>query len=176
MNASFTTKFSNKANQLIADKYTYFVPKILKGIEQLQPTNENLYFYYQEYVMLQRKLKKDYKIDVLHPKIHTIREDKHNRWKAGNLIHFYIYTRTKNQLLFAPILKCKSVQSIEVLWHDPDGFLTATPRVYINQRWIIGDELKKLALNDGFESTETFFAYFNTDFKGKLIHWTDLKY
>ena len=36
--------------------------------------------------------------------------------------------------------------------------------------------LRELAKNDGFESVEDFFAYFNKDFKGKIIHWTDLQY
>lgn len=28
----------------------------------------------------------------------------------------------------------------------------------------------------GFDSVKDFFRYFNKDFKGKIIHWTDLKY
>lgn len=176
MNASFTTQFPKTAHPLISGMHTHFVPKILKGIEQLQPDNEMLYFHYQEYVMLQRKLNKDYTLDVQHPKLHTIREDQYNRWKTGNLIHFYIYTRTKNQLRFAPILKCTSVQKIEILWHDPDGVVNAIPNVYVNNRWIIGDDLDTLVYNDGFNNQAEFFAYFNTTFKGKLIHWTDLKY
>ena len=34
----------------------------------------------------------------------------------------------------------------------------------------------QLAINDGFESLKHFFEYFNEDFEGKIIHWTDLKY
>lgn len=34
----------------------------------------------------------------------------------------------------------------------------------------------KLAINDGFESIDDFFNYFNEDTTGKIIHWTDLEY
>jgi len=176
MNLAFSTTFTKKPKTLLSQSPTLFVPKILLGIEQLQPDNENLFFYKQDYIFLQRKLKKDYKLDVNHPKIHTIRRDASNRWKTGNLIHFYIYTYTKNQFQFAPILKCVSTQKIDIVWHDADGFKCAIPNVYINNRWIVGEDLKQLALNDGFISVNDFFAYFNTDFTGKLIHWTNLKY
>ncbi|MFV9549654.1 hypothetical protein [Algibacter sp. PT7-4] len=176
MNCSFSTTYPKYLPEILANTPTLFVPKILKSIETLQPNNENLFFYYQDYVFLQRKLKQDYKTDVNHPKLHTIREDKNNRWKTGNLIHFYIYTRTKNQHLFAPVLKCKAIQNIEIVWHDPDGLKTPIPRVYINNRWIVGLQLEALVRNDGFKSIEAFFAYFNTSFKGKIIHWTDLRY
>jgi len=41
---------------------------------------------------------------VSKPKIHSIREDKPNRWKSGNDIHFVIGNRTKNRYLFCPII------------------------------------------------------------------------
>lgn len=37
-------------------------------------------------------------------------------------------------------------------------------------------QIEELAMNDGFESVDQFFAWFNKDWKGKIIHWTDLKY
>lgn len=35
-----------------------------------------------------------------------------------------------------------------------------------------------IVLNDGrsFPSVEAFFQFFDKDFNGKIIHWTDLKY
>jgi hypothetical protein len=35
---------------------------------------------------------------------------------------------------------------------------------------------EQLAINDGFETVEHFFRWFNEDFSGKIIHWTDLRY
>jgi hypothetical protein len=33
-----------------------------------------------------------------------------------------------------------------------------------------------IAVNDGFNGLFDFFKYFNKDFTGKIIHWTDLRY
>ena len=49
-------------------------------------------------------------------KIHTIREDKHDRWKAGNKIHFATGIRTKNYNQFYSGV-CKSVQAITLVNH-----------------------------------------------------------
>jgi hypothetical protein len=38
------------------------------------------------------------------------------------------------------------------------------------------EEMIRLARNDGFDSVEDFFSFFPEDFKGKIIHWTDLRY
>jgi hypothetical protein len=35
--------------------------------------------------------------------------------------------------------------------------------------------MNELAKNDGFNSIDDFFGWFNTDFKGKLIYWEKLK-
>lgn len=34
----------------------------------------------------------------------------------------------------------------------------------------------ELAVNDGFDSDEMFFKWFDKDFDGWLIHWTDKRY
>ena len=177
MNLSFTTKWSKTMPSHMANNPTLFVPKIILGLQQQKPQFEPVYQHcLRNYVFLQRKLKEDYKLCVDYPKLHTIRHDTKNRWKAGNRIHFYIYTRTKNQLRFAPIIKCTATQKIEIIWTDGDGFKMAQPTVWIDGSWILGDALNQLAINDGFNNVEDFFAYFNKDFTGKLIHWTNLKY
>jgi hypothetical protein len=177
MNLSLSTQFPKHLEKPLTSTETLFVPKILKGLQQHQLiTDVDAKHYLMQYVFLQRKLKKQYKIDVDAPKLHTFRHDANNRWKTGKLIHFYIYTRTKNQLLFAPVLKCVSTQKIEIVHQDPDGFKLAAPQVYVNNRWIIGKPLEQLIKNDGFASPAHFFAYFNTCFTGKIIHWTNLKY
>ena len=47
-------------------------------------------------------------------KIHTIREDKHNRWKPGRTIQFANGIRTKNYKQFFEG-ECKSIQPIKIL-------------------------------------------------------------
>lgn len=107
----------------------------------------------------------------LHPKLHTIRKDQNDRWRPGMDIHFVINGRTKDRFQFAPVVKCTIVQRIEVKHAFPHRY------VFIDDRYIASwKELDALARNDGFDSIEDFFRYFNEDFKGKLIHWTNLKY
>ena len=107
-------------------------------------------------------------------KKHTIREDKHDRWKAGRVIHFATGVRTKRYTHFKTG-QCVSVQAIEINYDytQPVGPCVS---VFIDDRFLHPDEIKILAKNDGFEDTSEFFDWFNKDFKGKIIHWTDLKY
>lgn len=120
-------------------------------------------------------------------KLHTIREDKHYRWRTGMDIHFYVFARTKARLQFAPVVKVKRIQSIEIeiAGFNKDGHV-AGALVKIDGKYLGGynhlkelpscKHVRRLALNDGFDSVQDFFAYFNKDFTGKIIHWTDLKY
>lgn len=116
------------------------------------------------------------------PKKHTIREDVHDRWHAGRMIHPVINNRSKNQFQFAPAFPCVSTQKIEIqktddkiiIAHHIDcrwGFAVAIDGEYVNN-----DTVKSIALNDGFTTVDSFFKWFNKDFTGKIIHWTDLKY
>jgi len=107
------------------------------------------------------------------PKPHTIREDAHDRWHEGRLIHPVVFNRSKNQFQFAPTIPCKSVQEIEIThWHGIDGYRT----VLVDDRILNETEIEVLAKNDGFNSVVDFFSWFNADYSGKIIHWTDLKY
>jgi len=105
-------------------------------------------------------------------KIHTIREDRQDRWKAGNKIHFSTGIRTPGYNCFK-VAKCMGVQEFEIVWiHD-------LPFIYIGDKMPMGlsdAEIVILSRNDGFDSTEDFFSWFNKDFKGKIIHWTDFRY
>lgn len=121
-------------------------------------------------------------------KIHTIREDKNNRWKPGTMIDFFINARTKQMFRFAPRIAVVSTQKVEMIW---TGKATPIPTIDI---WIDGEcyvanyepeynssqqrqtRMEELAYNDGFDTVEEFLEYFNTDFTGKIIHWTDKRY
>ena len=103
-------------------------------------------------------------------KIHTIREDIHNRWRAGMKIHMATGVRTKKYNQFAE-QTCKSIQHIVIIHlHDYD------PIIRIDERQLSIDEIQQLAWNDGFENIAEFFLWFHSDFKGKIIHWTNLTY
>lgn len=170
-------------------KLTYFVEKIWQGLKKndmlfpgasLETTDRRYFEYYGESPF-------DY-TRMFIPKIHTIREDKNNRWKAGIKIDFFINCRQKNMFRFAPVLPVISTQEIRIKYTMSSS---NTPLVYVevfgNNDWkclgtynpknkeYFGD-LLLLAQNDGFDTVEDFFLYFNKNFKGKIIHWTDLKY
>lgn len=178
MTLGFTQKINGKPN--------YFIPKIWKSFLKGVLMNAN------EFTEKFKALSDEYqrKINDVKPKLHTIRADTSNRWKAGMDIHMVINNRTKNRFQFAPLVKCVSVQKIEIEWTDSGTLLGREARVYIDETKQIGKysekekyyldvpgrSLQELAINDGFDSVEDFFAYFNKDFKGKIIHWTDLKY
>lgn len=119
------------------------------------------------------------------PKLHTIREDPHNRWKVGMKIHPVINNRTKDRLQFAPTIVCTEVQYIRIVWTDglPVVHIGDTKESVMPWYWDFNeedgyglDQMKMLAQNDGFDSVEQFFWWFNSDFTRKIIHWTDFKY
>lgn len=111
------------------------------------------------------------------PKIHTIRQDIKNKWKPGNKIHFVINNRTKNRYQFAPTIVCTSTQQIIIKYfYNGKTEQFDLPTVLIDGKEKKGKQLLELANNDGFDTVEDFFAYFKTDFTGKIIHWTNFKY
>lgn len=148
---------------------------------------------------------------VMRPKLHTIREDKHDRWKAGMTIQMvYRGANYKIKSWFnkdIPELSvCKSVQKIEIKWNDEaktdvdklfhsmgmnhrDVEVFIDDNLYFSARFIGGyagntfhgathwSQIEcPLFHNDGFENLFDFFEWFNEDFKGKIIHFTDLRY
>lgn len=153
----------------INSKPTYFVEKINRGL-LINQIHKDFEFDCDKYPIDLFNLNK------YEPKIHTIREDKTDRWKAGMKIDFFINVRTKDMFRFAPVLPVVSVQNFEVEklcdtgeWYK--DFIVLVDNVYQEV-----DEIKQIAQNDGFDTVEDFFEYFNKDFKGKIIHWTDKKY
>lgn len=112
----------------------------------------------------------------LKPKIHTIRKDEKNRWKAGNKIHLAINNRTPNYFQFAPTLECKGIQDFEIIYVKASNNYNQFPIVAIDGWQLPTPHIIELAENDGFDNVHDFLDYFNEDFKGKIIHWTDYKY
>lgn len=117
-----------------------------------------------------------YENQCLYPKLHTIREDKNDRWKAGNDIHMVINNRTKDRFQFAPVVKCVSVQEIEISCKSNWWMEDIPCWVGVDGYDLTDDEIKTLAINDGFPSVEAFFQFFDKDFNGKIISWVYVKY
>ncbi|QNR22944.1 hypothetical protein [Croceimicrobium hydrocarbonivorans] len=166
-------------SQQINGEPTHFVEKIWASLPKLEVYSDD-WIQYSKFDALR----------TYPPKNHTIREDKSDRWHAGRDIHFVINNRTPERKQFAPVVKCRSVQKIvikhlKILQRGGNKLEKAT--VWIDGGssecfWINGEikncafTIENLARNDGFETVEAFFNYFNKDFKGKIIHWTPLMY
>lgn len=157
-------------------KPTYFVEKIWKGLymHHFDTHAKEHHDYGQKRI---EKFGESIYVGVLDcPKIHTIREDKTNRWKKGNKIHFVIHNRTKDRFQFAPVIECTGVQKVRIMPKDK--------KVYIQYSihrgkslWKLPDYvIEDLAINDGFDSVEDFWAFFDKPFSGKIIHWTEYSY
>lgn len=109
-------------------------------------------------------------------KIHTIRADKRNRWKAGMKMHMATGVRTKKYKCFKQNV-CKSIQKIKIKYSPKSFYGKYIPsKIYIDGKSINFVALCELSKNDGFETVSDFLDWFNKDFKGKIIHWTDKKY
>lgn len=110
------------------------------------------------------------------PKLHTIRRDLSNRWKAGRAIQM-VYRGPKYSILdqfntYEEIQKCVSTQSFSLRYHED-----MEPIIRVDGRKLSLSEAKQLALNDGFETLSALCSFFEwEDFDGKIIHWTDLHY
>jgi hypothetical protein len=177
--------FSTKLNR----KPTYFVERIHKGIREnymLAPVDPSVH-YPADYNFIAK--------DKLPSKYHSVREDKNNRWKVDTKIDFFINARQKNMFRFASVLPVISIQKIEFILKDNTENLTCLGTSFDKTCTIIIDErfygdayffngtvisssytIPIFANNDGFDTSDELFAYFNKNFKGKIIHWTNLKY
>ncbi|PHQ27869.1 hypothetical protein [Leeuwenhoekiella nanhaiensis] len=174
-----TLAFSQKLN----DKPTYFVEKIWEGFlrsDQFQDCDETYHRYMRAHKVLFGKHwdwipEKEPRMKS--GKLHTIRRDEKDRWKAGNKIHFVINNRTADRFQFAPVAECKAIQYIEISYDELlcEKF-SSEPAVFVDGEPLNISQIEELAINDGFKNTMEFFQYFDNDFSGKIIHWTDLIY
>jgi hypothetical protein len=178
MNLGFSTHIDGKP--------TYFIDKIWASF----PVNGDTFYSesaWELYVDGYFKKFKDMPFKLHEPsiKIHTIREDKTNRWKVGSNIHFVINNRTKNRFQFAPVVPVVRIQFIKISYIPGSIF----PLILILDEGTLKNvldpienhfeyitQISDLAQNDGFDSWQEFLKYFNQDYFGKIIHWTDFKY
>jgi hypothetical protein len=122
-------------------------------------------------------------------KVHTIRDDKSNRWKPGMIMHMYTGGRfskayhqfTEKRCVSTQNIKISVVKASDVLGDDEHGYFIC---VKVDGIEINTFNLNKLSSSDGFDMLGDFFAWWlplamkepNKTFIGKIIHWTDFKY
>lgn len=163
MNLGFMQKWPK--NLGLIDSRTFFVEKILIGLLKNSLIRRIDYVDILEEFRSRFNRNWDVKPD-LRAKLHTIRRDEKNKWHAGRKIHFLINSRTKDRFQFGPVVECVHVQSIEIV----------NSSVVVDGKVLSNEKLYELAINDGFETVLDFLTYFQHGFRGKIIHWTNLKY
>lgn len=124
----------------------------------------------------------DFKRKILEGiKEHTIREDAHDRWHAGRKINHCHGVRTKSFDNFHNN-ECTGTQRIYIgktkikdqnLCYRHNG---VSYGIIVDKKRLTNYQIIMLAFRDGFDSTHDFFEWFQNGFKGKIIHWTPLKY
>lgn len=114
-------------------------------------------------------------------KIHTIREDKKNSWVPGKKMHQCTNLRTKKQHCFN-VEQCISTQKIEIIHIDNNAAVFIDSRLFYSKSCTSElavdshNNMIEFVNNDGFKTIDDFFNWFDKDFIGKIIHWTDFKY
>ena len=109
-------------------------------------------------------------------KKHTIREDKHNRWKIGNSIQFWMgnprNVHAKNKPYQFGTGECTRIENVKMLFHKEIVWVGTI-------KLSSCDELTALAKNDGFSSWEEMKKWFDNpnrrEFQGKMIFWNYAK-
>ena len=110
-------------------------------------------------------------------KLHTIREDKNNRWKVGNSIQFWMGNprNVKNHPYQFGVGVCSRVEKIAMNFqqHREDNPDT----VEIGATTLRSmEELNAFAVKDGFTNwydMSLFFGKHGERFEGKIIFWED---
>lgn len=134
------------------------------------------------------------------PKLHTIRQDPKGRWKSGVAIDMWAGSPRNPSTSPFKIGTgiCHGVQPIKITHHDRKKLRKLTVyqqnliyaqswcnedlskwiTVEVDGQFLAKSQIKELAVNDGFADEESFFAFkmFQSDFEGKIIHWTALRY
>lgn len=172
----FSTKLNNKP--------TLFPEKIITGLNHAQIiTWDHTEELFQTKIISKKgtchRIEFDKSI-ITNPKLHTIREDKNDRWQVGTKIDFFINVRQKDMFRFAPVLPVVSIQKVYMTYKFGDVI-----EISIGEKYLVSYiERLEFAVNDGFDNWQDFFDYFYPKimaaekqfYKAKLIHWTNLKY
>jgi len=118
------------------------------------------------------------------PKIHTFREDPHNRWKAGMKVSM-VYRGAGYKILdwfnekIPELGTIKSIQKIKIEWVPftvAGKSFDAIDLTIDGGKSLRNDQIMILAANDGFNSIEDFKRWFKKDWEGKILHFTDFRY
>ncbi|PQJ09519.1 hypothetical protein CJD36_019975 [Flavipsychrobacter stenotrophus] len=109
-------------------------------------------------------------------KLHSMREDKPGRWKVGMKIQMATGVRTKAYECFRDDLVVTRLQHVEIRYYGKVPGEVLAPVIIVDSKRLDDASVLELARNDGFKTMGEFMEWFDEDFEGKIIHWTDFKY
>lgn len=98
-------------------------------------------------------------------KLHTIRQ---KPIAVGTMMNHIVYPYHKKERRCVLSNFCTATQIISI---DPDA-----RTIFIDGKEQSKSDMERLAKNDGFETTDDFWTFFNRPYQGMIIHWTDTKY
>lgn len=104
-------------------------------------------------------------------KIHSMRMDPKKRWRVGMKIQLAYYEAKMKYRLIKEV-EVVSIQEVVIKWYDAQ----CAPVIEIDGRMLWLSEIIALSLNDGFDSVQDFYKYFNMSGVFRLIHWTEFSY
>ena len=97
-------------------------------------------------------------------KLHTIRQ---KPIAVGTMINHIVYPYHKERRCVLSNF-CTSTQMITI---DP-----SLKMVEIDGKRLSDINIERVAKNDGFDSVDDFWSFFNELYQGMIIHWTNTKY
>ena len=97
-------------------------------------------------------------------KLHTIRQ---KPIAVGTMMNHIVYPYHKERRCVLSNF-CTSTQMITIE--------SSSRTIKVDNKELSKVDIKRLSKNDGFDSIEDFWSFFNQDYQGMIIHWTDTKY
>lgn len=176
MQLKFSTKFPAHKPGLKGQE-TMFAEKIVKSLDNKKnKINADQFKTVMNWMVVNKKFNFPYYLNLpknYKGKIHTMREDKIGKWNEGDQIDPMMVEGTTGLFRFLPPIICKGIQRVKIEYFMGCGNY---PNVFIDGQLLSNDEFEQYVINDGFDNPEQFCLYFDKDWKGKLIHWTNFKY
>ncbi len=104
-------------------------------------------------------------------KIHTIRRDLDNVAVAGEELEMICDPDKGDPFEFYNDY-CRHTQDIRILYSSMYQY----PYVSIDGKSLMRSQIEDLVTNEGFDGVDQFFKFFDKNYDGKIIHWTDYEY
>ena len=97
-------------------------------------------------------------------KLHTIRQ---KPIAVGTMMNHIVYPYHKERRCVLSNL-CTATQMITI---EP-----SSRTIKVDGRELSKVDIERVSINDGFETMDDFWTFFNEPYQGMIIHWTDTKY